>query len=38
VAPGIFQRLIGRQLRDFQVNILVVYQPLTAEAFVHVFA
>jgi len=38
VAQGIFQRLIGRRLRDFQVNILVVYQPLTAEALVHVFA
>jgi hypothetical protein len=38
VAQGIFQRLIGRQLRDFHMNILVVYQPLTAEAFVHVFA
>ncbi len=38
VAQGIFQPLIGRQLRDFRVNILVVYQPLTAEALVHVFA
>ena len=38
VAQGIFRRLIGRQSRDFQVNILVVYQPLTPEAFVHVFA
>jgi hypothetical protein len=24
VAQGIFQRLIGRQLRDFQMNILVI--------------
>lgn len=38
VAQGIFQPLIGRRLRDFRVNILVVYQPLTAEALVHVFA
>ncbi len=38
VAQEIFQPLIGRQLRDFRVNILVVYQPLTAEALVHVFA